>query len=108
MSRDEFIAGLRELADWLQANPAAPTPAYGREVDVYVLCGDDTLGRSSVEATADALGLHVKTGAGEVLCRKQFAGGLVWAYRYLARQRVAAHEALMSYHGAVQTEDGGA
>lgn len=101
MSRDETIAGLRALADWLENHPDAATTSE-REYGHYVLAGDDAVGIALVRAIAQSLGLPVTVDTTEAYCSVQFGGGISWVARYLYRERVREYDALMSYRGAVE------
>lgn len=55
-TRDEFIRGLRELADFLTVNPGAPTPAY---TDIQISThGSDAEQRAAVDEAAAAMGVE--------------------------------------------------
>ncbi|MET9073939.1 hypothetical protein ABZX95_17565 [Streptomyces sp. NPDC004232] len=51
--RDEYIAGLRELADWLEQNPKTSVPSYG-EILLPLMANE------AVVAHAAAAGLEVR------------------------------------------------
>lgn len=52
-NRDEYITGLRELADWLEKHPEVATPDYVADISVPLM------DNASVEAYAAAAGLDV-------------------------------------------------
>lgn len=73
--RTAFIAGLRDLADWLEANPAAPTPYLAADGHAF---GVPMNANAAVEEAAAVLGLDVVVDEdGNASCDKAF-GGLTW------------------------------
>ena len=57
--RTRFIAGLRQLADYLDANPDLPVPPYAITIDVYAGRTDNG-GKAQVDSVAGQLGAHVR------------------------------------------------
>ncbi|KXK63395.1 hypothetical protein AWW66_03515 [Micromonospora rosaria] len=108
MSADEraaLIAGLRELADALEANPALPLPRA--EISRSVLLDNDAAGQAEVARAAELLGTEVVSDNGSAHTQRAF-GGLTYEVFYVSRQRMTDHEALMSYRGAVDPAPVGA
>lgn len=101
--RAQTVAGLRELADWLEQHPDAPLAPYGQyEISHYVFGDDDTSGYAAVADHAAALGLDHRPGEDSTEAVQTFAGGVRYAIRYLGRERCRRHAALVSYSGSVQ------
>ncbi|MFI2663687.1 hypothetical protein [Micromonospora carbonacea] len=96
--RAEVIAGLRELANALEANPELPLPGY--RVQHCVLAADDATGQAEVARAAELLGIEMTTVGGSTIAEQQF-GGVTYEVFYVSRQRIADHDALMSYRGTV-------
>ena len=57
-NRGQYIAGLRELADFLDAHPDVPVPLYGTTITVNA-DSTDTGGKAQVDAAAEQLGTPV-------------------------------------------------
>ena len=57
--RAAFITALRQLADFLDANPDLPVPPYGISIDVHAERTDDG-GKTEVDSVAGQLGAHVR------------------------------------------------
>jgi hypothetical protein len=102
--RAQFTAALRELADFIDANPDLPLPpTYSRSARVSPhLDGTDEEERAEVDRIAGILGVSPQeSGSGHYEAEREF-GGRVW-YRAVAisAARMAQHNALTSYSGAV-------
>lgn len=109
VDRAGYVAGLRALADWYEQNPAVPLSKWHTVEDMYfVERQDDEAGTAELHAIASALDLPVTDGRRAVLCGRTFGPRVSWSATYLLASRVAEHEALMSYSGAVQPEPVGA
>ena len=54
-TRAEFITGLRNLADHLEAHPDIPVPAYGAEILVHANKGTDAAERAQIDHIAELL-----------------------------------------------------
>jgi hypothetical protein len=114
--RAQVIAGLRELADLLEANPALPVSKYTRmrvstgDVDMDLDDTDDAACRGAVDAAAATLGRPVTdqhghydttwiSGAGE----DRYGG---WYVQYnvgsIATATMAEHALRQSYNGVIQ------
>lgn len=57
-TREEFINGLRQLADFLTVNPQVPTPPYPAPITVHCNRGDDWENYAAVERAAAAMGVE--------------------------------------------------
>jgi hypothetical protein len=101
-AKGRFIRALRELADYLDRNPAVPVPAYGATILLHASSADDG-GRVQVDRIAKLLGANVNDDTA--------TGGHYWAVRSfgpigyeivaITDAFTAAHEALMSYRGSI-------
>ncbi|MEO3787165.1 hypothetical protein ABGB12_27895 [Actinocorallia sp. B10E7] len=56
-ARAQTISGLRQLADFLEANPAVPVNEYGYDLTFYTTRCIDTAQREQVHAVAALLGV---------------------------------------------------
>lgn len=71
-NRAEFLAGLRELLDFLTANPAVVVPRHA-SVAVLVDASDSAARREGVEAVAAPLGVPTEDlGKGHFSARRDF------------------------------------
>ena len=100
VSREEFIRGLREAADWLEATPGMPHPKYGVSMQVSVLTGSDEESAATVAGIADAVALPMRVSDDEWRVQKDFPGVALYALA-TARSRQYEWDALTSYSGAV-------
>jgi hypothetical protein len=64
-NRAQTIAGLRALADFLDANPDLPIRPEGADYAVFSHRTDETAGRSTIDAIATVLGEPVQDETGE-------------------------------------------
>jgi hypothetical protein len=106
LSRAQTIAGLRELADYLETHPRVPVCALGWDLNVFPQLPTEDLTRAEIDRIAAILGVPVsdETGrGGHYTVTRSF--GLV-SYRAICvpDRRAAAHQALMSYSGRVTPE----
>jgi hypothetical protein len=85
--RDAYIAGLRQLADWLEQHPAAPYPDYSTQISLPLM------DNAQVEAFALEAGVDVKTDkAGNASATVRFAGLTYYGYGYANwEQHLAQH-----------------
>ena len=109
--RGEYIAGLRELADYLEAHPAIPVPTVVPQVTVYTgtdtHTGGDGVGRAIVDQAAATFGtgVHVSSSGHREAARK-FAGGLAYRVLHIPDAAMAEHDARQSYTGNIQVTAG--
>lgn len=98
--RQELIAGLRELADLLEANPDLPVH-LSHDFTVHALENDDTANGEIVTAAARTLGVTPSTTPGGHYVAQRMLTGRV-SYRVVAvpRQQMQEHRDLMSYQSA--------
>lgn len=89
--RQQQIAGLRELVDFLAAHPDLPigNDSIGREC---ITAGDDTAGRAELQAIADILGTEVQLsrGGGSYEVSRQF-GTVTYRAFYCTREAMRQH-----------------
>jgi hypothetical protein len=103
LSRAQTIAGLRELADYLQAHPGVPVRDLGWDLNIYPQLPTEALKRAEIDRIAAVLGVPVcdETGQrGHYTVTRSF--GLVsYSAICVPDRRAAEHRALMSYSGTV-------
>jgi len=105
--RDAFIAGLRELATFIENTPEAPIPPYPE-----ILCGvdadHDSAGFAAVELAAEALGVEPEQRSDSVVADRQFSGGdyylsgLRYHVYYNTRDSQQRYVAATSYLSSVE------
>lgn len=104
-ARTQTVTGLRELADFLDANPAVPVHEYGWEVTVFPRADTDADERAEVDRIAAALGESIRDETsrdGHYTVSKTF-GRITYTAVHIPARRQAAHMALMSYAPAFET-----
>jgi hypothetical protein len=91
--RAEFVAGLRELADWYAVHPEVPI-GYKPTYRYVVLANNDATGSAEIQVFADALGVEVTRTlyAGHYHATAQFAGLTFEAY-YVPREEAHRYTA---------------
>jgi hypothetical protein len=101
--RDQVIAGLRELAGYLEQHPGVPVSLRGWRLSVYYLHHDDRDGIAEVDRVAAILGTPVtdNTAAGGLYCASQQFGPVSYEIVGVSRQRLDTYRAALSYYGAV-------
>lgn len=62
--RQAFIAGLRELAEFLETNPDVPAPEYGTDVLVFPPRVPDDEKRREIDLIASRIGSETETTCG--------------------------------------------
>jgi hypothetical protein len=108
-ARAAFIAGLRELADHLTANPTVPVPSHTVEIKLIPV-GDDAHCEGVVDAFAAALDVSVldrRAGCGEYGAQRAFGPVVYRTFTYTAAS-MAEHHAQQSYAGCIQTRSAAA
>lgn len=104
LTRSKAITGLRQLADYLEAHPAAPVNPHGWDLNVYTdRDEDDAAARSEVDRIAAVLGVqvHDDTGRGGHYIAARAFGLISYAAVHVPARRMAEHYALMSYRDCV-------
>jgi hypothetical protein len=101
--RAAYISGLRQLADYLQANPAVPVPRYGT---VITLIASDTENGGITEIVAISIELAVPFTQTDGIYRTERKFGPV-TYKAVANSAVsqAHYDAQTSYYGSVTPDD---
>ena len=103
--RAAFISGLRDLADWFEANPDVPTGRYPYLAYTYFPEGDDDAELAEVARVAALIGEDIQTNAkaDRHFVEKQF-GPVAYQALAISANAMARHEAASTYHGAVDPE----
>ncbi|MFC9975224.1 hypothetical protein ACFVH6_30450 [Spirillospora sp. NPDC127200] len=104
--RAAFIAGLRELADYLAATPEVPVPQYGAEVTLFPSGDDDAARFAQVDRLAAVLGVPVcdRTADGGHYIATRCFGPVALEVVASTEASRAAYDALTSYRDNVQPE----
>lgn len=107
--RAAFVAGLRELADFIESHPELPVPPRYTKTPVSPhLNGTDDEDRAEVDRIAAILGaVPVTTRGGHYEVARKFGGGVTYQAVAIPEQDMAVYRALVSYSGSV-TPAGGA
>ncbi len=98
-ARTQTIAGLRALADFLEANPGVPVREFGEDYTVFARSEDDATERAEIDTIAAALGETVTddtADGGHYTVAKTF-GRITYSAVHIPARRRAAHQALMTY-----------
>jgi hypothetical protein len=105
-ARSQTVAGLRALADFLEANPAIPVREFGAEYTIFARADDDNAERTEIDRIATALGESVEdeTGYGGHYRVSKTFGRITYCAVHIPADHRAAHEALMSYAPAFPTK----
>ena len=107
--RAAFIAGLRDLASFLEANPDLPVRQFGDAITLhtgYELPADGTWEGElrALEAFAAAIGTTVTDrGTGHLYASRSF-GPITYEAAAISPQAWARHRADWSYHGNIQLD----
>ncbi|WP_131740281.1 hypothetical protein [Actinomadura roseirufa] len=102
-SRHQTIAGLRALADFLEANPAVPVEEYGHTYNVWINADTDDGGRSGIAALAAHLGEAFEdriAHGGHCTTRKTF-GRIRYSAVYIPNRRMTELKARSSYEANI-------
>jgi len=105
-TREQFIAGLRALADFLDAHRSIPVPPYGTHIYLHVSRYEDG-GNAQVDRFARLLDAEIiddTPAGGHYLAARAF-GPVSYEVVSIPETSVALHDALMSYRDCV-TPDG--
>jgi hypothetical protein len=101
-TRQAFITGLRDLADYLASHPAVPVPAHGTEILLSVNSTDDG-GCAQVDRFARHLGVPVENDlaySGHYRAARSF-GPVGYRMTAISDHAMARHHAHESYYGYV-------
>jgi hypothetical protein len=96
-ARTQTISGLRALADFLENNPAVPVSEFGWEVSHYPE-GTDQEQKAEVDRIAALLSV-APDNRRHYMASKTF-GRITYRAVHIPARRMAAYDALMSYHPA--------
>jgi hypothetical protein len=107
IARAQIIAGLRQLADYLDANPGVPVNEYGWDLNIYTVHGGDAAQRAEIDQVAAVLGVAVQdeTGSGGHYSAERTFGRITYRCVHISERRRAEHRAFVSYAGAVTPDD---
>ena len=103
--RDDFITGLRALADYLEARPGMPVSHYGTTISVIAADVEDG-GRAEIDYVSGCLGAPVSTAGDGTLTTGKTFGSVTYRAFALSRAARAADSAQMSYYGCVIPDQG--
>jgi hypothetical protein len=81
--RAEYVAGLREMADWLEANPAVPLDNGGQDHLSIVQRGSDDANRAELERIAALLGVEPDSTSAHPGVRRMFRGRIAYRAFYI-------------------------
>jgi hypothetical protein len=104
--RDQFIAGLRALADYLAAHPAIPVPGYSNTIHLHA---DSTENGGSLQVDRVARLLDAKVtdetpGGGHYHASRRF-GPVNYEVVSIPEICMARHDAAMSYRACVVPDE---
>ncbi|MEU8122182.1 hypothetical protein AB0C21_26045 [Spirillospora sp. NPDC049024] len=105
-ARHQTIAGLRALADFLEANPAVPVKEYGAHYSVHTRVGDDAAAAALVDQVAAFLGAKVtddRPTGGHYTAEKTF-GRIAYRIVHIPARQMAEHYAHMSYRDNIRLD----
>lgn len=104
--RNQFIDGLRQLADFLDANPDVPVP-YCPRLGVHA-DSQETGGREQVDKIAAALGTGIAEHSSDshYYTEERYFGPISYYAVSISDAEMARHRALMSYSDSVVPDTG--
>ncbi|WP_329095535.1 hypothetical protein OG979_12900 [Actinomadura citrea] len=105
-ARHQTIAGLRALADFLEANPAVPVNEYGREYNVYTRAEDEAAAVAVVDQIAALLGAEVtddRPNGGHYSAEKTF-GRITYGIVHVPQRRHDEYDAYTSYRHNIRLD----
>jgi hypothetical protein len=107
-ARARVLAGLRQLADYLDAHPDIPVPDYGWDLLAFARDKtDDTAARAETDHVAALLGVQVRddiAAGGHYKAARSF-GPVTYEFIHVTARRRALHNAYMTYADAVTPDD---
>ncbi|GAA4640733.1 hypothetical protein GCM10023196_107390 [Actinoallomurus vinaceus] len=103
-ARRQTIAGLRALADFLEANPGVPVNEYGWEVSYHPRGTDEDQAAEvdRIAALLDAAPVDDRPDDGHYTVAKTF-GRITYKVVHIPARQMDAYDALMSYAPAFDT-----
>ena len=107
--RAAFIASLRQLADFLALNPAAPVPLYGTEITLSADAYEDG-GKAQVERIARLMSASIDDEValgGHYRATREF-GSLGYTVASIPYASTARYEAEKTYWGCITPDTPGA
>jgi hypothetical protein len=101
-AKGRFIRSLRDLADYLDRNPAIPVPKHGATVIMHASSAEDG-GRAQVDRIAQLMNVEVndETASGGHYWAVRSFGPIGYEIASITESYSAAHAAVMSYRGCV-------
>ncbi|WP_242888068.1 hypothetical protein [Actinomadura litoris] len=99
IARHQVITGLRDLADFLEDNPAAPVSAYGNSLEAFAQEDEETLSAAVVDQAAELLGVPVqdrRPQGGHYTASRSF-GRITYRVVHIPDRNHRAYQARMSY-----------
>lgn len=104
-TRAAFIAGLRELASYLEEHPAVPVPPIGLRVTICAIADTDEAERAQVDAFAAAAGAEIaRDGSDGYYTASRVFGPIEYEATAITEARMAQYAAEQSYRGCVVPE----
>ncbi|MGI5224042.1 hypothetical protein [Actinoallomurus sp. CA-142502] len=105
-ARNQTVAGLRALADFLETNPAVPVREYGCDYTVFARADTDAAERAEIDRIAATLGKTAcdETGRGGHYRVSKTFGRITYTAVHIPARCKAAHDALMTYAPAFDTD----
>ncbi|MFE9107592.1 hypothetical protein [Actinomadura geliboluensis] len=102
-ARHQTIAGLRALADFLEANPAVPVNEYGHDLMISVRNMDDASAAARVDQLAALLGVEVDddTRRGGHYTATRAFGRISYSVVHIPQQRHREYRARDSYRNNI-------
>ena len=104
-TRAAFVAGLLDLACFLESHPDVPVPSYGASIGLSAFGADDEAERRDVDLFAAVLGADITDRNGHYTARREF-GPVSYEACAITAAATAAYEALQSYRGHVTPDSG--
>jgi hypothetical protein len=110
-ARAQTISGLRELADFLEANPSVPVDEHGWSFQPYLGVSEnaetDQSQRAEVDQIAQVLGTPVsddRARGGHYFASRTF-GRITYKALHIPARRMREYDARASYRGNVLLDD---
>jgi hypothetical protein len=107
-ARARGLAGLRQLADYLDAHPDIPVPEHGWDLLAFARDkADDTVGRAETDHVAALLGVQVRddTPTGGHYTAARSFGPVRYEFIHIPARQRALYYAHMSYADSVTPND---
>jgi hypothetical protein len=104
IERAQVIAGLRQLAAYLDQHPDVPVCPFGWDLNVYPRQATEAQNRAEVDRIAAILAVTAtdQTSTGGHYTAARTFGRITYQATYIPDRRMAAHDAWMSYRDCVQ------